>query len=504
MWVRLVKQSVEVEAIPELKAQVSEGLKSERLLILIVGAMVVIQLWFGLIGSSFWLDETGTWWIVKDGPAEAIRRAFSWSGQSPFFYLIAWSSSKLFGLNEVGLRAPSVLAMSAAIYFLYRIAERIFDRATAAVVAFVFLCASSFYAIDARPYALAMLCLTLSVWALLRWLDANRPVYAIIYVIAGTGLIYAHCVMSLGLVAGVIYAAAMVWNRQRRLIVLVVMELVTALLCLPLVPELIRFYSTRSSHTFAALPGVARILNGLTPCSWLGGLVLLVWAYMLFIGKTEAVGKCTRNAALLIGVWALFAPLFLILLPLFADLRMFVARYYSSSLPGQALLVGGLFASIRSWNVRRALVLTIGVSSVIAQGRIRTVSHGKEDWKNAMQFVRSEAGTAPVLLVSGFAEASDFASLKDPKLHDILFAPELIYGEPPISVRLPNRLADREDDDMKRVAGQIENEPRFYLLMRNPDRSYEMWLKKRLDRCESAHVGGDFGNLSVTRFTCRR
>ena len=76
------------------------------------GAFVVLLLWFGMVSSSFWLDESGTWWIVKDGPAEAVRRAFSWSGQSPLYYLIAWLSSRVFGLNEIALRLPSVLAIA--------------------------------------------------------------------------------------------------------------------------------------------------------------------------------------------------------------------------------------------------------------------------------------------------------------------------------------------------------------------------------------------------------
>src|SRR5580692_5224836 len=105
-----------------------DALRTERLWILVAGAMVVIQLWLGMIGSSFWLDETGTWWIVKDGAADAVRRALFWSGQSPLFYLIEWCSSRLFGLNEIALRIPSVLAMSGAGWFLYRIAERLYDR----------------------------------------------------------------------------------------------------------------------------------------------------------------------------------------------------------------------------------------------------------------------------------------------------------------------------------------------------------------------------------------
>jgi mannosyltransferase len=477
--------------------------KSERLWIIAIGAMVVIQLWFGMIGTSFWLDETGTWWIVKDGAAEAVRRAFSWSGQSPLFYLVAWLSSRVFGLNEVALRIPSVLAMTGAIYFLHRIAERLYDRASATVVAFVFLCVVSFYAVDARPYALAMLCLTASTWALLRWLDANRPLDAFLYATIAALAVYAHCILSMGLAAGVIYAAVTVWKEPRRLMCLAFLQIAIALVCVPLVPELRSFYATRSTHTFTSLPTVGDLLAGFIPCSIAGALILMTWVYMAVRGRADIAGKCTRRAALLIGTWALFAPLVLFLLPAFADLRLFVDRYYSSALPGQALLVGGMLSSIRSRVVRKALLLVLGAASILAQGRLTANSHGNEDWRAAMAFVQKEAGPAPVLLVSPFAEAVDFKALKDPRMRDILFAPELRYGEPVRSVRLPHAFAGSDTADLENVAEQVKNERRFFFLNDKPDRSYELWLLGRLGpRCKSEPVEQSFGLIRLARFTC--
>ncbi len=42
------------------------------------------------IGSSLWLDETETYWIV-DGPlSEVVKRSQLWGGQTPLYYFIAW------------------------------------------------------------------------------------------------------------------------------------------------------------------------------------------------------------------------------------------------------------------------------------------------------------------------------------------------------------------------------------------------------------------------------
>ena len=161
-----------------------------------------------------------------------------------------------------------------------------------------------------------MLCLTASTWALLRWLNTNRPLDAIVYLITAALVVYAHCIMSLGVAAGVIYAAVTLWNEPRRLAWLGTLHAAVALLCLPLLSELRTFYATRSAHTFTAAPGIDNLLPGLIPCSLAGALIVLVWIVMMFRGEAEIAGACTRRAGLLIGTWSLFAPLFLFLLVL--------------------------------------------------------------------------------------------------------------------------------------------------------------------------------------------
>jgi Dolichyl-phosphate-mannose-protein mannosyltransferase len=476
--------------------------QSERPWIIAAGAIVVIQLWLGLIATSFWLDETGTWWIIKDGPGEAVRRSLSWSGQSPLYYLIAWSSSRLFGLNEVALRIPSVLAMSAAVYLVYRIAERLYDRTTAALAAFVFLCIGSYFAIDARPYALAILCLTFSTWALLRWLDFNRPVDALLYVIAGAAVVYAHCVLAVGLAAGVVYAFVATRKQKRRPVWLGLMVAAIALLSLPLMSELKTFYAARSIHTVTSAPALDELLNSVIPASLAGLLILFVWL-SLFIGAKIVRPRCSLPAAVLIGTWALFPPVFFFLLAAGTDVRLFVDRYYSSALPGQALLLGGLLSSMQRSSLRKALIVAVAATAILTQGRSAVGNHGKEDWRAAMAFIDKEAGSAPVLLVSSFAEATDFASLRDPKLREILFAPEVLYGEPARSIRLPHVFTSRDIADLEKVAEQLGSARRFYLLTDKPDQGYEFWLMGKLDaQCRPQLAERSFGYIRIARFTC--
>jgi hypothetical protein len=476
---------------------------TETLWIVALAAGLMVQLWFGMIGTSLWRDETGTWWAVADGAAAAIRRSFYWGGTSPFYFLTVCASTRLLGPSQISLRLPSLFAMAGAIYFLYKIALRLYDRASAAVVVLVFLCIASFYAIEARPYALAMLGLTASTWALLRWLDTGRFIHAAIYVVMGAWVVYAHYLLALGLVPGAIFAAVCLRRESRGLAWLGCFFASLGLLCLPLARHLQSLSATRSAHTVAAAPSVPQIVEGLMPGALAGVLILGVWVYSVWRGEAGLTGKCTAPSALLIGTWSVFAPVFLVLLPLFGDFHLFVDRYYSSALPGQALLLGGLISSIRPGFARKALLVLLVVGTILVQGKFSVRSHGGEDWRAAMAFVNHQAETgAPVLFQSGFVEASDFAALRDPKLRDVLFAPQLVYGGPAQSIRLPHASVRTSTPDMERIFRQVEHAPRFFLLQADYDRSFEMWLLGKLGPACASELAETFGEVYLTRFTC--
>jgi hypothetical protein len=385
--------------------------------------------------------------------------------------------------------------MAGAIWFLYRIVLRLFDRGTAAIAAFVFLCGSSFFAVDARPYALPILCITVATWAILRWSEANRAIDAAMFIAAGALAVYGHCVLSLGLAAPIAYGAAVFRNKPDRLIRLGLMMLAIAALCVPLLPEVLNFYATRTAHAHAGRPGAGDILIGLIPCGLTGGLVVIVWIERVFRRAVQLPAEYSHDKALLAAVWALFAPLFLAALSSVSDIQLYVDRYFSCALPGQALITGVLLASIRPRFVRQALLITIALSTIV-WGKLLAGSHGNDDWRSAMDLIHKEAGSAPVLLVSPFAEGADFRAVHTPALRDILFAPASFYGEPPGAIRLPHAFAAKEQAELEAIAARIQNEPRIYLIADKPDRSYETWLVGRLaSRCPSEPLEQSFGQV---------
>src|SRR5262252_6737900 len=55
-------------------------------------AAAALVLWALPATSSFWLDETATYWVVKDGIGGVLTRPMYWSGQSPLYYVTAWAA----------------------------------------------------------------------------------------------------------------------------------------------------------------------------------------------------------------------------------------------------------------------------------------------------------------------------------------------------------------------------------------------------------------------------
>lgn len=81
-------------------------------------AIAVVDLWILPIRSSFWLDETATFWVIKDGVANLLHRSMDWAGQSPLYYLTVWLALITGGRDEWVLRRFDAAARFAAAPFL--------------------------------------------------------------------------------------------------------------------------------------------------------------------------------------------------------------------------------------------------------------------------------------------------------------------------------------------------------------------------------------------------
>jgi mannosyltransferase len=216
----------------------------------------------GANSLSLWLDETVTYWIIEGGYAKIFARAAGPPGQSPIYYLVAWLAQLADGNNVAILRLPSLIAMIAAAWLLYKLAERLFDAETAPLATLVFVCSEqvAFEAADARPYALGLCLLTASCLMLVRWLDTGRPHYGAGYSLLIGLTIYAQIFLAIALVWHGVYAL----YRSRRgglvtLPALIGAWVAAGLLCAPLFPRLLEdALSIRSDNPGAAHVSLCR------------------------------------------------------------------------------------------------------------------------------------------------------------------------------------------------------------------------------------------------------
>lgn len=97
--------------------------------------------------------------MVKDGPAEALRRTWAFPGQTPLYSTVAWAAVALGGPSEIAVPLPSLLSAAAAAWALWSLARGLLGRGVAGIATLLFVShhAVAFAAADGRPYALGLL-----------------------------------------------------------------------------------------------------------------------------------------------------------------------------------------------------------------------------------------------------------------------------------------------------------------------------------------------------------
>ncbi len=476
----------------------------ERKCFAALAAAAVAILWLAPLPSSLWLDETGTFWVIKDGLAKTLTRAMYWPAQSPLYYITAWLAYAIGGAHETVLRIPSILAMGAAAILLYRLTARLFDEPAARMSTLAFLCLEdvAFAAADARPYALGLCFLMAAALMLVNWLETGRARYAAAYAVASALAAATQCMLALGLAPLAVYGALRARAEKRvRLRALAAAWLATGLLMLPLVIAWSAALRGRSSHSFADPPNLGALALGIAPAAMTAAVALaliLSWISGVRAGKPHTY---SRNSIWLILLWVIFPPLLCFLISVFTSARLFVPRYFIAAAPAQAIAAGTLLRA----NLRPAARIVAAFVMLLA-----TIPgfwhpfHGPENWIDATAAARAAVGDSemPVLAASGFIEASDPASLNDPKMADAWFAPFSFYPIKGRIIRLPFRPSPASIkylDDI--LAAGLLHEPKILFIARRDGTLFEPWLTKRLAPAGyRSRSLGVFGGVSVFEY----
>jgi len=127
---------------------------------------------------SLWLDELlNIIGSTKPTLSSLIKYVPQNSGAAPLGYLVQRLSFQLIGVSEFSARLPSVVSSLAAAAGMFALAQRLgMRRPLAAVVLFCVLPMQWRYALEGRPYAMA---LALSIWATFFFLQQRMLLYAL-------------------------------------------------------------------------------------------------------------------------------------------------------------------------------------------------------------------------------------------------------------------------------------------------------------------------------------
>lgn len=450
-------------------------------------AIAVVRLWILPLHTGLWLDETGTYWVIRDGWSEIISRCIIWPAQNILYSFIACLALQIGGAREWVLRLPSILATALSAYLLYRLGVRLLNKPAALAAVIVFSCseAVAFAAADARSYAMGVTAAIASMYALVRWMDHGRLRDGLVYALLA-GLTFDLHYIYITVLA--VHAAYGLYRLRRgapikaRDIAVVIAAI--GIVMLPLAAHLATSVQHGADRSFAGTPGLSDLFFTLFPPVLLGGLACGVLLARVCLPDFEIRPlAASPPARLLIVLWAVIPCVLLFAVSLMTNFKVFIPRYLLVIAPAISLFAGWLVACLQPVRSIVPVALMFVVCSVLSSVGLRNTSHGG-DWRAAMAAVRSVAGASdmPVLVRSGFVESKNFDWLGDETRKSFLFAPFSIYPPPGTVIPLPYTFNRRVVPYLEEAAGAtLERASRFALLT-SGDGAYENWLSGRLYR----------------------
>jgi uncharacterized membrane protein len=472
---------------------------------------VILRLWVASLGSSLWLDETGTFWVIQHGFSHIYSRALL-DMVSPAYSAIAWGFVSIAGPREFIFRLPSAIALGVAAFLLYRLCARLFDRETGLLAALVFVClpSVSLAATYARSYGVALLVSVAATLMLVRWVESGRLRDALAYILLGALTVYFHYLFATTLAIHAVYALQHLLAGGRvRLWTIIFAAFLIGLLLVPLIPYVHSLYMTRAIHSWAPQPQLDHFFEALLPTATCSALLLgALAARLVWSGFRLRPFPLTQSQVVLLGAWVILPPALLFVVARFSHSGLFLPRYYLPMTAGFAILAAWAIRAIEPIEARLTVATAVALASILAYGGVKNlwISHGDDDWKSAMRAVNSITSTessVPVLFHTGFVEADDFTWLADPERRSLMVAPLSFYPATGNMIPLPYTFNPKSQAyTEEKVSPLLERGDRFLFVTKGPDsRLFESWLRYRSGPAGFSYRSlGDFGAVSVFLF----
>lgn len=411
---------------------------------------VAVSVWFIAIGSPLWLDETGSYWAIKEGLTHISSRP---SPSFPGYYYILGLSAKLIGTSEIALRVPSALAMLGAAYLLYLAARELLNKELALFAVLIF-CLDPIVvseSIDARPYAFAVLATSAAILALLRLRRTQSNWAAVGFGALAASPLYFHTLFGT-LPPALFLGFFIIKGADRKLMwkqfAFGISGFILAFL--PLIPRLLRLMETSGTHVFSGPPRFRHLVGTIT----LGRLGLVFAVVLILFMLWTWLRRSPSEVKAPFEFWKIGVCLTLALVPLLllfgvsigTPLHLFTERHRLSAIPAIALcwaLIAGMFLP-RKWVLGLAVAL-VAVSAGRAFTPPINTQHGYYTWKYALDYAEKNAAAdnAPLVICSDFPE-SDYVRLDDEPVRQSRYFSQLAYYPVTVPVVPLPRLMNHE------------------------------------------------------------
>ena len=466
------------------------------LLLAMLAATFVI--WLVPLRVPLWLDETVSYSQISNGFSQIWQRR---AGLFPAYYYLLWLAKTLFGSSVIALRAPSVLAMLAATFVLFRISREFFSKDIALAISLLFSLHPYvvFAAIDARPYAIALLVVNCAILSLVMLEKTHATRYAIALGVTSALIFYFHY-----LFAVILAAFAMLLLAYRRdnwpnfWKQLAISATAFTITMLPVLTGMEYLFRTRGIHVFSLGPTEQDFINTFAPEGTLFFLfccVALVAASLKKLRQPPDEPELTGLTCLLLA----FIPLvFLFVTSRATSLTVFVERYRLVAIPGIALCWGLLLSRIDSKLLR--IGFCFAVLAIAAREQL-AYPHHSYSWKDAIDAANAATRDdhAPILICSDLPESDHLPMPANPAQSD-LFAPLSYYPLHSPVVPLPRTVNDTATSQVHTFLASRTVPQRFLAMAYRPSTSTLKLIDQETRATYKSHELGNFDGVSVVEY----
>lgn len=428
---------------------------------------VVLRSWLMSLNSTLWLDEAGSVWAIHAGITDIARRAIHFPQSIAMSYLL-WLSTTLFGMKEWALRLPSFLASLGSLFLFYRLSIRYLDR-TASLLGLAIWCLSGetfTLGTEARPYALAMLCVVASLWQLHRWLDNPSFPNFLFYAVLVVACCYFVLMFAFTLAAHTLFLGYKV-VRGRRMPRWQLSALVPlwVFLLLPLVPQISAIRVQAALH---AIPKVIRSREDLIPLLVPPAIALChlgAWIFGRFFPFKGRRSALPLDGVVLSMLFMLCAAVPLYVITRYTPATLWTYRYMCSMSFGFALLHSGILISYTSAAARCFGILCM---ATIVFPTVFSLTHfwprrSAVDYPFVARTIARERKAMPteVFMSSEFVEGWTWPFPTSAEDQEWLLAPFILYSPKGPVQLIPNDRRQAPELYFEQIRSRIDSADRF-------------------------------------------